>query len=100
MWTKLTKIFEKIILPLACAAISGVAVWLISPGWEKTAREQGWISQAEWKMQARQKDWIPKSECPANPVKITINSPGDNSTVYYSKSSNTIFLRTQLIVAT
>jgi hypothetical protein len=98
MWTKFIKIFEKIILPIVCAAISGIVVWLINPGWEKTAREQGWISQAEWKTQARLKDWLPKSECPANPVKLSINSPGDESTVFYSKSSDTVFIKTQLII--
>lgn len=96
----LYKIFYRIIIPLLCAAISGIIVWLINPRWEKTARENGWVSQAEWTTTAREKGWIPREECPANPTKLNINSPGDKAVVYYSTiSSSTVYLEVQLVIA-
>ncbi len=88
----------KVLVPIAAAMVSGIFVWFMNPGWEKTAREHGWVSQPEWTMIAKEKGWIPKEECPAFPVRLTLNSPGADAQVKYYISGDKIVIRTPIVV--
>lgn len=92
-------ILTKVIIPIIAASLSGVGVWYLTSDWEKKAIEHGWISSVEWKQEARRQQWIPKEECPANPVKLHVTSPGDNTIVPFGMVSGQNMLLTTVIIA-
>lgn len=74
-----------IVVPIAAAAISGLAVFWLTPDWEENARNKGWVPISEWKHEATKKGWIEKSECPAFPLKLEITGPGNGSRILVQK---------------
>jgi len=99
-----TDTITKIIVPILAASISGILVWFVTPNWELSARDHGWVPIAEWKQAATKNGWILKEDCPANPVKLNIIGPGDNSSIKiekgYGSDSQRRTLKTDLIVET
>ena len=99
-----TDTITKIIVPIVAASISGILVWYVTPNWELSAREHGWVPIAEWKQAATKNGWILKEDCPANPVKLHIIGPGDKSSIKFEKGygadSQRRSLKTDLIVET
>jgi hypothetical protein len=91
-------ILVKFLVPIASAIVTGFVVYFLTPGWAKTARQNGWIPPIEWKEKARSEHWVPKSECAAYPVRLQITSPGDKSSVSVAIVGNKTSLRTDFVI--